>query len=141
MAERPVDIFDEDLQSWPVERDAAGEGFVDRLVADAHIGDQRLDALRRSCVRRRTFNASQSGRNSGYFSTSATRSNMSTGRMPHLSGTSGMSAWTDAPQRPSRDSRAALSLAKSSPAWCEERVSGDDDTSRKPLVRAIVSKP
>lgn len=31
-------------------------------------------------------------------------------------------------------SRAARSLAKSSPAWCEERVSGLDATIRKPLV-------
>ena len=36
-------------------------------------------------------------------------------------------------------SRAAFSRAKSSPAWCEERVSGLDDTIRKPLARAIAS--
>jgi hypothetical protein len=30
-------------------------------------------------------------------------------------------------------SRLARSLAKSSPAWCEERVSGEDETIRKPL--------
>ena len=30
--------------------------------------------------------------------------------------------------------RAALSRAKSSPAWCEERVSGLADTIRKPLA-------
>jgi hypothetical protein len=39
----------------------------------------------------------------------------------------------------SRAIRAALSRAKSSPAWCEERVSGDDDTSRKPLARPIAA--
>src|SRR5882724_7640618 len=33
-----------------------------------------------------------------------------------------------------RAARAACSLAKSSPAWCEERVSGLADTIRKPLV-------
>jgi hypothetical protein len=31
-------------------------------------------------------------------------------------------------------SRAALNRVKSSPAWCEERVSGLDATIRKPLV-------
>ena len=35
--------------------------------------------------------------------------------------------------------RAARSRAKSSPAWCEERVSGDDDTSRKPLAAPIAA--
>src|SRR6266581_8585546 len=33
-----------------------------------------------------------------------------------------------------RAARAACSLAKSSPAWCEERVSGLADTIRNPLV-------
>jgi hypothetical protein len=31
-------------------------------------------------------------------------------------------------------SRAAFNRAKSSPAWCDERVNGDDDTIRKPLA-------
>jgi hypothetical protein len=35
--------------------------------------------------------------------------------------------------------RAARSLAKSSPAWCDERVSGDDDTSRNPFAAPIVA--
>ena len=35
--------------------------------------------------------------------------------------------------------RAARSLAKSSPAWCEERVSGDDDTSRNPFAAPIAA--
>src|SRR5215831_9518205 len=35
--------------------------------------------------------------------------------------------------RASFASRAALSRAKSSPAWCEERVSGDEETIKKPL--------
>ena len=34
--------------------------------------------------------------------------------------------------------RAAFSRAKSSPAWCEERVSGDADTIRNPLAKAMV---
>ena len=38
-----------------------------------------------------------------------------------------------------RASRAALSRAKSSPAWWEERVNGDEDTIRKPFARASVS--
>ncbi len=32
----------------PVQRDAAGEGLADRLVADRHVGDEDLRALRRS---------------------------------------------------------------------------------------------
>ena len=45
----------------------------------------------------------------------------------------------DPPHSPARSQaslarRAAFSRAKSSPAWCEERVSGVDDTSRKPLA-------
>src|SRR5215831_3311098 len=36
--------------------------------------------------------------------------------------------------RASFASRAALSRAKSSPAWCEERVSGDEETIKKPLA-------
>jgi 2-C-methyl-D-erythritol 2,4-cyclodiphosphate synthase len=44
IAERPIDIFDQDLEIGRVERDAAGEGFADRLVADAHIGEQNLAA-------------------------------------------------------------------------------------------------
>ena len=43
------------------------------------------------------------------------------------------------PGFPSCASRAARSLAKSSPAWCEERVSGLEDTSRKPLLLPTVS--
>src|SRR3954471_23131925 len=35
---------------------------------------------------------------------------------------------------PARARRAACSLAKSSPAWCDDRVSGLADTIRKPLV-------
>jgi len=35
--------------------------------------------------------------------------------------------------------RAARSRAKSSPAWCDERVNGVDDTSRKPLAAPIVA--
>jgi hypothetical protein len=31
------------------------------------------------------------------------------------------------------NNRAAFNRAKSSPAWCDERVSGDDDTMRKPF--------
>ena len=38
------------------------------------------------------------------------------------------------PQPPCRAARAALSRAKSSPAWCEERVSGLAETMRKPLA-------
>ena len=44
-AERPVDIFDENFQPRPVERDAAGEFFVDRAIADFHVRDQNLDAV------------------------------------------------------------------------------------------------
>src|SRR5208337_21067 len=35
--------------------------------------------------------------------------------------------------------RAALSRAKSSPAWWEERVSGDEETSRKPFAPPIAA--
>ena len=35
--------------------------------------------------------------------------------------------------------RAALRRLKSSPAWCEERVSGEAETSRKPLASPIVA--
>ncbi len=34
----------------------------------------------------------------------------------------------------SRASRAAFSRAKSSPAWCDERVNGEAETMRKPLA-------
>jgi hypothetical protein len=37
-------------------------------------------------------------------------------------------------RRPSFASRALRNRAKSSPAWCEERVSGLDETIRKPLA-------
>jgi hypothetical protein len=36
--------------------------------------------------------------------------------------------------RPGLPSRAALSRAKASPAWCEDRVSGDDATIKNPFA-------
>src|SRR5271155_2025429 len=44
MAERPVDIFDPDLEAGLVERDAARESLANELVADGHAGDQRFPA-------------------------------------------------------------------------------------------------
>ena len=39
MAERAVDIFDENARRSRVAGDAAREGFPDRLIADGHLGD------------------------------------------------------------------------------------------------------
>jgi hypothetical protein len=41
--------------------------------------------------------------------------------------------------RPSRACRAARKRVKSSPAWYEERVSGEEETIEKPLAKAMVS--
>jgi hypothetical protein len=40
---------------------------------------------------------------------------------------------------PGLEVRAAFSLAKSSPAWCEERVNGVAETNKKPLDAPIVA--
>src|SRR5262249_53407917 len=45
-AERALQIFDQDLQIGPVERDAAGKGFAYEPVSDGHVSDEDLDAFR-----------------------------------------------------------------------------------------------
>ena len=45
MTERPVDVLDPDLEPGLVERNPAGEGFANELVADRHAGDQRFAAV------------------------------------------------------------------------------------------------
>ena len=42
----PSQIFDQDLQVRPVERDPALEGLAQQLVGDRHVGDDDLDAFR-----------------------------------------------------------------------------------------------
>ena len=86
-------------------------------------------------LRERTLSASHIGRNSGYFSMSATSANMRSGewrtwRTVSCFGIARAAQAADA----SFFSRAALSRAKSSPAWCDERVSGEAETMRKPFV-------
>ena len=111
-----------------------GEGLADRLVADAHVGDEQRCGRRAPCANEPS-GPSQSGRNCGYFSMSATSANILSGvwLTRRVVSNCGMRA-----VRYSRffscASRAARSLAKSSPAWCDERVSGLDATSRKPLA-------
>ena len=53
-AERPVDIFDEDFQPRPVERDAAGELFADRRDSRLPCRRSGPRGPRSSSVRRRT---------------------------------------------------------------------------------------
>ena len=45
MAERAFEIFDQNLQLGPVERDAAAKRLVHQLVGDGHVGDEHFDAL------------------------------------------------------------------------------------------------
>src|SRR5262245_2711674 len=45
-AEGTLEILDQDVQIWPVERDPAGEGLVNELVGNRHVGDKDLDAFR-----------------------------------------------------------------------------------------------
>src|SRR5207237_5835586 len=42
---RPADIFDQDLASRTVERDAAGEGLLDQLERYRHVGDDHLETI------------------------------------------------------------------------------------------------
>ena len=44
-AKWPLEIFDKDLKARAIERDAAGEGLVDELVGDRHVGDDDVSAL------------------------------------------------------------------------------------------------
>ena len=51
VAERPLQIFDQDLQLRPVERDAAAKALAHQLERHRHVGDDDLDALaRRRCA-------------------------------------------------------------------------------------------
>jgi hypothetical protein len=43
--ERSAEIFDKNPQFWPIERDAAGEGFANNLVSHRHVSDQDGDAI------------------------------------------------------------------------------------------------
>jgi hypothetical protein len=45
VAERAVDVLDEDAQARAVEGDAGREDLVDAAVADPHLGDEGLDPL------------------------------------------------------------------------------------------------
>jgi len=45
MAERTLQIFDQDFQIGAVERDAAGEGFADQLERHRHVGDHGFGAV------------------------------------------------------------------------------------------------
>ena len=45
MAERAFEIFDQNLQLGPVERDAAAKRLMHQLVSDRHVGDENFGAL------------------------------------------------------------------------------------------------
>src|ERR1700746_1110879 len=40
------EIFDQNFKPGPIERHAAREGFVDKLVGNSHVGDDGLSAVR-----------------------------------------------------------------------------------------------
>src|ERR1043165_4487359 len=126
-AERAAQVFDQDLPVRLVERHTRREGLVDDLVGHRHLGDRGFDPLR-------------AGRPPTHPHRLAERHELRIAlhvgdQIEHVA-----RRMADAPpgaelrhQRES-EARAAFRRAKSSPAWCEERVSGEADTIRKPLA-------
>lgn len=132
MPERAVDIAHDDARRRSLagrfQHHARGENLADHLVADGHIGGER--GIARVIFRAAADDEAFAHRHE-FGVTLDIRDEIEhrLRRMPNRA-----RGFETGHQAPVFAARAAFSFAKSSPAWCDERVSGLEDTIAKPLV-------
>src|SRR5262249_29746473 len=129
-AERTAEIVDDDLQFVAIERDQRGERLVDQLVGNSHLAHDRRPAARvlaalldphRAAERHELRILVHVGDEIEHVGGGVPHAALG-GELRHASGHDHARA------------RAALSRAKSAPAWWEERVSGEAATIEKRLA-------
>src|SRR4051794_17601519 len=123
---RPVHVLHIDDKLRLVEHHLRGETLADRLVADTHLGHEDFAPLAltprahvEALAQRQELRIFLHIRHQVEHLHGAETYRMDFGKLRHSS----------AVHAGRRASRASRSRAKSSPAWCDERVSGLDDTS------------